>query len=191
MRWTVAVLIDTLCPCPCTLPSLLTPLWHLPPSSLSILRPCITAEFGKVSPRLGAPPCSAAIPLTSSKPLKLVQGCLSPSHAPPHLLHPSQHQIFAAFEKSKGVTGVKFLYEGEEVRGGFNNCGTPLPPSILFPRPLNHSLTPLATPHMPGATLPAAQINREDTPEELGIEDGAELEALMQQTGGSPMALSA
>ena len=44
---------------------------------------------------------------------------------------------------------------------------------------------------MPGAALPAAQINREDTPEELGIEDGAELEALMQQTGGSPMALSA
>ncbi len=48
---------------------------------------------------------------------------------------------FAAYQKSKGITGVKFTYEGEHV-------------------------------------------SAEDTPEEMGIEDGAELEALIEQTGG-------
>ncbi len=57
-----------------------------------------------------------------------------PAPQPPSRSHPQ-------YLKSKGISGVKFLFNGEEV-------------------------------------------NRDDSPEDLNINDGDELEAIMMQTGG-------
>jgi hypothetical protein len=79
------------------------------------------------------------------------------------------------------------MYEGEEVRlplGPTPRRFLPPPPTLPPPPAPSH---PCRHPPPPPPRLTAQQVNREDTPEVLGLEDESELEAVMDQTGGSSL----